>query len=681
MKTTSRLFLFLVVLGLINSRAANVTVPFTPNPGNTLIGHNEILTTNPEMIFDQLGNTITHPFGNLFGGVYRTLTTEDAFDNTTGAELAHGTFPTLFAATADPGHIFDLLGVTTNNSNRVHLSFTGYTLDMSAPSDYLYNTTTGLEVRTYRNGKIRIFEEVGAAFNVVLGYDDAVGTVTINYTTGVLEVHTISAVPFTDGGMLPAIPLVDLPSDSNQPIQAAGATTEGRYGRYIANNMSMIFATEALSVTLAPSLITERETSTATVIRTGPLVDPVTVRLSNNDATEVTHPATVTIPTGMATADFTITAIDDMELDAAQSVIITATAAGFTAGSATLGVNDRLPSAMDFGDAPHHPTLLVHDGARHEVGGPRLGAAVDTEDDGQPATNASGDDLTPPGSTDDEDGVTFSRFVANSTATITVDVQVAAGKLDAWIDWNRDGDWADAGEQIAASMDVGVGQHSINTLVPSISTTGTNFARFRLSTAGGLLTTGAAIDGEVEDHVILITANANPVAVPDLVHALRDIQLMIPISIILANDTDADGDQLSASPFTSTIRGGLVMPSGDNILYTPPTGFIGVDEFEYSLNDPFGGFAMGRVVIRVSGTTIARFQELNLMPASTGNDIDVRFAGEASAPYQIQVSTDLNNWSTAATVTSGADGSINFQDANAKIMSRRYYRILQPASP
>ena len=52
---------------------------------------------------------------------------------------------------------------------------------------------------------------------------------------------------------------------------------------------------------------------------------------------------------------------------------------------------------------------------------------------------------------DDEDGVTFLTPVAAcQTAQVTV-IASAAGKLDAWIDFNRDGDFNDAGEQIFTS--------------------------------------------------------------------------------------------------------------------------------------------------------------------------------------------------------------------------------------
>ena len=49
---------------------------------------------------------------------------------------------------------------------------------------------------------------------------------------------------------------------------------------------------------------------------------------------------------------------------------------------------------------------------------------------------------------DDEDGVTFtSPLIPGTTATVDV-VASAAGLLSAWIDFNGDGDWTDAGEQV-----------------------------------------------------------------------------------------------------------------------------------------------------------------------------------------------------------------------------------------
>ncbi len=159
----------------------------------------------------------------------------------------------------------------------------------------------------------------------------------------------------------------------------------------------------------------------------------------------------------------------------------------------------------DFGDAPfdivspRYPTLRMSNGARHFVGDLRLGQTIDSEPNGQPSPLADGD-----GS--DEDGITP---IASPIATVDSDtgasfvvVASAQGKLDGWIDFNRDGDWLDPGEQIAASIDVTAGENFVGYTIPAGTDSGDLFARFRLSTRGGLMPTGPAHDGEVEDYLV-----------------------------------------------------------------------------------------------------------------------------------------------------------------------------------
>jgi PKD repeat protein len=166
-------------------------------------------------------------------------------------------------------------------------------------------------------------------------------------------------------------------------------------------------------------------------------------------------------------------------------------------------------SQYDFGDAPGpFPTLLADNGARHltgpEVKGPILGLSIDGEYDGQPDWNATGDDIN---GIDDEDGVVFSTpLIAGSNATIQVTAS-NPGILNAWIDFNADGDWSDAGEQIATDLTVSAGVNNLNVAVPASSSVGTSFARFRIASVGGLSSTGLARDGEVEDYKIMIGKN------------------------------------------------------------------------------------------------------------------------------------------------------------------------------
>src|SRR2546425_687640 len=106
---------------------------------------------------------------------------------------------------------------------------------------------------------------------------------------------------------------------------------------------------------------------------------------------------------------------------------------------------------LDFGDAPQqYPTLLANNGARHVITpGFFLGSLIDAEPDGQPNATATGDDNNP-ATADDEDGVQFtSPLIPGQTATVQVTTTMPSGTtgfLDAWIDFNANGSWADPGD-------------------------------------------------------------------------------------------------------------------------------------------------------------------------------------------------------------------------------------------
>jgi len=158
----------------------------------------------------------------------------------------------------------------------------------------------------------------------------------------------------------------------------------------------------------------------------------------------------------------------------------------------------------DFGDSPApYPVTVAQNGARHTVGALRLGASVDLEIDGVRSANADSD-----GS--DEDGVTITgNFVSGSQKLITVNASQSGGVLNAWIDWNADGDWVDANEQVFVDRALDAGSNALVINVPAGLNAATTFARFRLSSATGLSFNGQAADGEVEDYLVSITSPGN----------------------------------------------------------------------------------------------------------------------------------------------------------------------------
>lgn len=174
------------------------------------------------------------------------------------------------------------------------------------------------------------------------------------------------------------------------------------------------------------------------------------------------------------------------------------------------GVHGRLyQSLFDLGDAPdpvgatlgRYPTLIASNGARHAPGSiVYLGASIDMELEGQPNGTATGDDAA---QTDDENGVLLPAVLLQRfTSTVTVTAS-AVGKLDAWIDFDRDGVF-EADERIAASLPVVAGVNSVALVVPETAVGGASYARFRISSSGGLAPTGLAGDGEIEDYRVEI---------------------------------------------------------------------------------------------------------------------------------------------------------------------------------
>lgn len=229
-------------------------------------------------------------------------------------------------------------------------------------------------------------------------------------------------------------------------------------------------------------------------------------------------------------------------------------------GSGAYGEVDHTMDAgfyqtFDFGDAPDptFPTLLASNGARHViVDGVYLGAGVDAEADGQPSAGHNGDDNN--GTPDDEDGVVLPTLIAGQNASIQVTASVT-GRLNAWIDFNGDGDWNDAGEHVFTDTLLAAGVNNLTVSVPLSATQGNACTRFRFTTSSEMATspTGEAADGEVEDYLASIIKNVsigNQVFYDNNNNGVKDSgELGINgVTVELYNDTNMDNVPDTAFP-------------------------------------------------------------------------------------------------------------------------------------
>ncbi|MBC8426687.1 hypothetical protein H8E07_21445 [bacterium] len=214
-----------------------------------------------------------------------------------------------------------------------------------------------------------------------------------------------------------------------------------------------------------------------------------------------------------------------------------------------------LPEPLDYGDAPDtlgtlgYATLLANDGARHRISATYyLGAGVDTEFDGQPEPQALGDDND---GNDDEDGVIFNTLLVPGQPA-SIDVTVAGGgNFYGWIDYDIDGNWFDATDQVFSAETVVAGVNTLTFNVPPDAVIGTTFARFRLTPVDAVISfDGHGYDGEVEDYLVTIADNhvMKWLQVPDL--NLTGIDVAACLS-------PTGGDYLLADDFLCTREGPL----------------------------------------------------------------------------------------------------------------------------
>ena len=196
---------------------------------------------------------------------------------------------------------------------------------------------------------------------------------------------------------------------------------------------------------------------------------------------------------------------------------------------------------------------------------------------------------------DNQDVLGFLNPLDPAGSLVAVEV-LGSGFLDVWIDFNQDGVFHPTQERVAASVPVSEGINLITIQTPANAPVGETYARFRLSPLGGLLPTGLAVGGEVEDHVVEVISVPLPVPADDQ-HVIAENSIVSPGSVL---DTAAmglpsvmDNDQVAPQNFTP-VRAILgeapafaaefsLDPDTGHFIYQPLPNFVGIDTFTYRL--------------------------------------------------------------------------------------------------
>lgn len=153
-------------------------------------------------------------------------------------------------------------------------------------------------------------------------------------------------------------------------------------------------------------------------------------------------------------------------------------------------------------------------------------------------------------------------------------------------------------------------------------------------------------------------SNTAPVGAADAYGTVEDEALTVEAPGLLANDTDVEGDDLTATGLTQPAHGDVVLEADGSFTYTPDAGYFGTDTFTYKASDGAATSAATTVTITVEE---GEQPPVNTAPVA-GADAYAAVGGQPltlPAPGVLANDTDADgNVLTATGVTQPANGKV-----------------------
>ena len=163
-----------------------------------------------------------------------------------------------------------------------------------------------------------------------------------------------------------------------------------------------------------------------------------------------------------------------------------------------------------------------------------------------------------------------------------------------------------------------------------------------------------ATDGLAHSDVATVTITVNPVDQPpvaqdDSFATNQDTPLMVAAPGVLANDSDPDGDPLTAVLATGPADGSVTLSPDGSFLYIPVSGFSGTDSFTYRANDGTLDSNLATVTIAVNAA--------NHPPVAVDGSVTTH--EDTAAPVTLSTSDPDGDPLTYSVLTGPSHGSLS----------------------
>jgi VCBS repeat-containing protein len=142
---------------------------------------------------------------------------------------------------------------------------------------------------------------------------------------------------------------------------------------------------------------------------------------------------------------------------------------------------------------------------------------------------------------------------------------------------------------------------------------------------------GAARSSTTTVTIAVNAVNDAPAAQADSFTTAEDTTLSVTGNGVLGNDTDAEGDALTAHLVRNVTNGTLQLNANGSFTYSPPANFAGTTTFTYSAHDASGQSAAATVTITVTAVNDPPFIS-NAPPTTATEGVTYRYTLAASDP-------------------------------------------------
>ena len=165
---------------------------------------------------------------------------------------------------------------------------------------------------------------------------------------------------------------------------------------------------------------------------------------------------------------------------------------------------------------------------------------------------------------------------------------------------------------------------------------------------------------QITRTVEVLQGNGTPTAVDDSYDVAHGATIAVGVPGVLANDTDADGDALSARLIRAPSFGSLTLNSDGSFVYTSEDDpYEIVDSFEYEVFDSTGASDRGEVTINVTNSAPVAVADVITMDEDTIAAIDATANDTDEDADRLTISGVIS--ASVGAVTRAVDGTLTFE--------------------